>query len=57
MVHIKINALTYSFVKVTSKSDGYDAKQTVRSVIKTIGNAEKHNEAQIETFKAYINDQ
>ena len=57
MVHIKINALTYSFVKVTSKSDGYDAKQTVRSVIKTIGNAEKHNEAQIETFKANINDQ
>ena len=44
-------------LKVTSKSDGYDAKLIVRSVIKTISNAEKLNEAQKETFKAYVSNQ
>ena len=40
--------------RVTSKSEGYDAGQTVKSVIKLIGNAERLNEDLTNKFKIYL---
>ena len=41
-------------LRVTSKSEGYNAEQTVRSVIKIISSAEKLNEEQKINFQRYL---